>query len=867
MTQDELLRVIEQAANEGATELDLSGNELVELPPEIGSLTKLETLILGSLFKGNKLKALPAEIGQLQNLSVLDLSANQLDSLPTEIGQLQNLSRLNLGANQLSSLPAEISQLQELSVLDLSANQLSSLPAEIVQLQKLSVLDLSETQLSSLPAEIGQLQNLFRLNLSETQLSSLPAEIGQLQNLSVLDLSKTQLSNLPAEIGQLQNLSELDLSKTQLGNLPTEIGQLKDLSKLDLRKNPLPIPPEILEKAFDPATIINYYLQNCAKRSRLLNEAKMLLVGEAKVGKTSLVKRLIDNTFDANERITEGINITEWPIKANNQTVKLNIWDFGGQEIMHATHQFFLTKRSLYLLVLNARQDETANRIEYWLKIIRSFGGDSPIIVVGNQVDQKPLDIDRRGLKNKYPNIVGFIETSCSDFAHRGIKQLERKIQQQIADLPHVFDTLPHSWFSVKTQLEQLDVDYIEYHQYQQICASQKVNDDQSQKILISFLHDLGIVLNFRDDPRLQQDSVLNPQWVTDGVYSILNDNALMTQHKGILRRSMLRRILDAHRYPIEKHLFILNIMRKFELCFPLEGYEDDHRYLLPDLLSKEESETGNWEEALPFQYHYNILPSSIISRFIVRMNHLISKRTYWRNGVVLVRGGTKALVKADKEDRKIFVWVKSPPKGTLIDRRILLESIRDQFDYIHCSIPGIEVEEKVPLPSNPNVLVDYTHLLDMEAEGIQEFMPSGTRKMVRVEDLLTGIETPQGREERLEIRKGERLLVPPRISRPNSPRGTTNGWPSRFFDLFMLAAIVAILTVVSGFVKSPILPFIIIGTLLIFGFIRISQFMQEDKISSKDFVELITQILERMPLLKGQSKTNHSLDTSNDED
>ena len=44
---------------------------------------------------------------------------------------------------------------------------------------------------------------------------------------------------------------------------------------------------------------------------------------------------------------------------------------------MHATHQFFLTKRSLYLVVLNAREGETRGRLDYWLKIIDSFGGDS----------------------------------------------------------------------------------------------------------------------------------------------------------------------------------------------------------------------------------------------------------------------------------------------------------------------------------------------------------------------------------------------------------------------------------------------------------------------------------------------------------
>jgi GTPase SAR1 family protein len=93
--------------------------------------------------------------------------------------------------------------------------------------------------------------------------------------------------------------------------------------------------------------------------------------------------------------------------------VRLNVWDFGGQEIYHATHQFFLTKRSLYLLVANCRTSEDENRIEYWLKLIQSFGGQSPVIIVGNKKDEQPLDINRKALRTKYPNICAIIETSC----------------------------------------------------------------------------------------------------------------------------------------------------------------------------------------------------------------------------------------------------------------------------------------------------------------------------------------------------------------------------------------------------------------------------------------------------------------------
>ena len=274
-----------------------------------------------------------------------------------------------------------------------------------------------------------------------------------------------------------------------------------------------------------------------------VDELKFLVVGQGTVGKTSLIKRIVRGKFDSNQSKTEGIAINQWTIrkqsKLENQKseIKLNIWDFGGQEIMHATHQFFLTKRSLYLLVLDSRLTQEENRVEYWLKIIQSFGGESPVLIVGNKTDQHPLDIDRTGLQKKYPNIVGILETSAATGA--GIEALKAEIAKQVDALPHVRDLLPETWFTVKSKLEELgkDKNFITQDEYLNLCDTNDVKDETSQHTLIGFLHDLGVVLHFQDDPRLEALGILNPQWVTNGVYKILNWKPLF-ENKGVLTLS-----------------------------------------------------------------------------------------------------------------------------------------------------------------------------------------------------------------------------------------------------------------------------------------------------------------------------------------
>ncbi len=729
------------------TQFELSGNQLTTLPPEISLLTKLTKLYLAN----NHLTQLPPRLGRLANLIELDLANNQLTTLfpepkemtitswfwflTSKIEPLPSLILLNLNRNQLTELPLEITKFIRLKRVDLANNRLIKLLPEIGQLTFLTELDLRHNRLIELPAKIGQLPHLEKLYLNHNHLIGLPAEIGQLTKLHELYLNDNQLTELPPEISQLTHLSKLYAFGNRLIALPPKLQQLTNLTTLDLRSNLLPIIPEILEQTNQPAEIINYYELQQQAEKRPLNEAKMLLVGLGSVGKTSLVKRLLYNTFDENEPITDGINIKPWDITVRHSQIRLNVWDFGGQEIMHATHQFFFTKRSLYLLVLDARHGEQEHNIEYWLKLMQSFGGDSPIIIVINKIDAYSLNINELGLQTKYRTIKGFVKISCK--TGEGLEILSQTIMQEIDKLPHIHDDLLLSWFAIKTQLDKMEQNYIPYSEYQRLCQAQNILREIDQQTLIRLLHDLGVVLSFQDDHRLRDTNILKPDWVTSGVYQILN-SPLLFQSKGILSFGQLESILDPQIYPPRQHQFIMEMMRKFELCFDFNNQPDHgRRFLIPDLLQVEEPYL-NWNQrrSLVFQYHYNVLPGSVISRFIVRIQTVFELKTYWRNGVVVADKQNQALVKADKEERKIVISI----LGTKRSRRHLLTTIRAHFDHIHATIPKLEVKAVVSLPGQPEFTIDYDDLLQIEAEGIPKYYHAKSKRWLNIRELLEGV-------------------------------------------------------------------------------------------------------------------------------
>jgi small GTP-binding protein len=608
------------------------------------------------------------------------------------------------------------------------------------------MLFLNNNQITAIPDAIANLANLTSLYLYSNEITVMPDAIGNLANLTKLSLYNNQITAIPDTIGNLANLTKLSLNSNQITAIPEVIANLANLTELDLRGNPLPIPPEILDDYENPKAIFDFWLE---RERQPLNDAKVILVGQGTVGKTSLVKRLLDNQFDTDERKTDGINIRDWQITAKNEQVKLRVWDFGGQEIMHATHQFFLTERSLYLLVINTREDELANRIEYWLKLIESLGNQAPVIIVGNKIDDHPLDLDRHGLQTKYPNIKGFIGTSCA--TGLGISELKQKITAIIAnEMPHVFDPIPVKWLNLKDKLEQDDRDYITYQEYEQKCIETGITRESSRHTLVRLLHELGIVLNFADDKRLKDTNVLNPEWVTVGAYKIINDNLLMTEHKGVLHWQDTERIFQPKSrkeqdcYATEEaRKFILRMMEKFELCFAMENSRDrDYpEYLIPDLLPKEEPHTGTWDDCLRFEYRYDkVLPNSVISRFIVKAHKLIARtnsRTYWRTGVILASDtGNFAYIKADLEDAKIFIRIKGNPHT----RHNFLSIIRDKFDDIH-DCPKLTPDERIVLPDNLQVTVSYKHLLKLLERGKTDYSPEGSDRDYNICELLDGIE------------------------------------------------------------------------------------------------------------------------------
>jgi internalin A len=690
----------------------------------------------------------------------------ETDRLVSEIIGLPGLQHLSIGVRAVElrrnipvSRPSEeverlismVGKLSHLESLAFFGVLLKEVPIDIGRLKRLQSLSMEFTRLRRVPDGLAGLRALADLDLSNNRLKYLPDFLSRLPRLETLNLDGNNFTEIPAVVFRIKALKYLSLrgpwwaDQGLLRQIPADILSLPSLQTLEVDDQPIEEPPpEVVQQGL--AAIKNYWRQREEAGVDYLCEAKLIIVGEAGAGKTSLAEKIrsIYYQLQPEQRSTEGIEVIRWSFPAAirvrrdkgeellQRDFKVNIWDFGGQEVYHATHQFFLTRRSLYLLVTDDRKEDTD--FNYWLQTVELLSDRSPLLIVQNEKQDRQRDVDFGGLRARFPGLKEAYRTNLA--TNRGLNELVAAIRQELERLPHIGTPLPKTWNLVREVLEQDARSYISLEEYLSICAAHGFVRREDKLQLSSYLHDLGICLHFQDDPILKNTVILKPKWGTDAVYRVLDDH-LILDRRGCFGREDLARIWVEETYaPMRDEL--LRLMMKFQLCYQLP---DVDAFIAPQLLSPTRP-SYSWDGAgnLVLRYEYVFMPKGIITRFIVAVNHLIADPTLvWKSGVILDRDGTRGEVIEEYSRRKIVVRVSGP------DTRGLLAIVDDQMERIHNSFAHLKYDKL--LPCHCEVCRDrdepYAYLLselrDFARDGA-EIQCRTSRKLVDAEDLIRDV-------------------------------------------------------------------------------------------------------------------------------
>ena len=509
------------------------------------------------------------------------------------------------------------------------------------------------------------------------------APLKHVPNLQTLDCSGTQVSDL-APLKHVPNLQSLNCSKCRLSSIPEGFWTKSSLTEVVLYQTHIPnIPAEVLSQQAreDCLESLRAHLGDLDAGTESMPDVKLMVLGNGRVGKTQICRRLRGEDYDDKVESTHGIIVTSAPLfrSEGGDAVRLQIWDFGGQDIYHGTHALFMRSRAIFAAVWIPEAEKIAEHrhggflfrnqpLAYWLEYIRHFGGtDSPVVILQTRCDaaedeavRPPISDELLGAFRPPPKILHY-----SAKTDRGRPSLDDGLSQSVEWLrkQEGIAVIGAGRAKVKRRIEDMrDADAaqpplervhrtISYEQFLVFCNEAGGISDPTQ--LLSYLHNAGAV--FHREGLFENRIVIDQSWALEAIYAVFHREKcyrkLLRQDGRFTRTDLAEWIWDEAGYGVAEQELFISMMQSCGICFQFLRASSDGlieaKYIAPDLLpAKPESEIAQkWDADRPIEkaaFDYAMLAPALIRGLISRIGSQAGiNADYWRDGVYVYEEGT----------------------------------------------------------------------------------------------------------------------------------------------------------------------------------------------------------------------------------
>jgi len=505
---------------------------------------------------------------------------------------------------------------------------------------------------------------------------------------------------------------------------------------------------------------IEIYFKDQQTRDKWIERLKRVVLNSATHGIEVNTHIWNSSIFNQLQRLESIQNVNEQKKEKDDQ-VEYSTWDFAGQNDYYNTHHYFLSNRSIFLVLYRMDQGiKGLESLDFWLKSLSSHLNQNycdengkpfySIIIVGTFLDSNLIlnDHHLKGTRkrrieeiykdNGMESPPFYFEVSCSTLEN--IDELREIIFNISLSHSYMGENVPIGYLSIEKSIYELRklkqdhpiieiqglFDHIQSH-YQSFEF-----DIEFVKRALKLLHEWGICIYFDNSIELSNIVVLDPQHFTKTILGDLfkaDESIRQLRLNGIIDYSQLHKIWNGPTHLIDSYL---SLLEKFEICFLLEDQqnENEKELIVPNLLSEgklgiiEDKLRGKWPITIPRGeieieriFSFNQVPSEMVSRLLVRFHQKIVDNIIWRRGVLLKHFNKKN----ENEDERVLCLLEVKMLENIFEIKIrgkernkcleMMKYIYEEVKIVSGNYGGVRLKECVRSPHFSKGLIDLDEI------------------------------------------------------------------------------------------------------------------------------------------------------------